>query len=46
MIQHLGPQGAATQFEMWLGESLFVLVLVKREENKTRSEGGPPKNLQ
>ncbi len=25
---------------MWLEESLFLLVLVKREENKTRSEGG------
>ncbi len=23
-------QGAANQFEMWLGESLFVLVLAKR----------------
>ncbi len=23
------PQGAANQFEMWLGEFLFVLVLAK-----------------
>ncbi len=28
------PHGAANQFEMWLGESLFVLVLAKRNENK------------
>ncbi len=26
-------QGAANQFEMWLGESLFVLVLAKRDDS-------------
>ncbi len=39
-------QGAANQFDMWLGESLFVLVLAKRDEKKNRSEEGPPKDLQ
>ncbi len=41
-------QGAANQFEMCLEESIFLLVLstTTREENKTRSEEGPPKNLQ
>ncbi len=42
----LRPHGAANQFQMCLGESLFILVLAKREENKTRSEEGLPKNLQ
>ncbi len=31
---------------MWLADSLVVLVLAKREENKTRSDEGPPKDLQ
>ncbi len=39
-------QGTANQCEMRLEESLFLLVLAKREENKTRSEEWPPKNLQ
>ncbi len=45
-MMNMVAQGAANQFEMWLEESLFLLVLAKREENKTRSEEGPPKNLQ
>ncbi len=29
-----GSQGAANQFEMWLGQSLFVLVLYKGKTTK------------